>query len=110
MRFTRANTDSQARRSAEGGQARGISLVAEASSGHTHMRSEPQTLRSRPVPRDPYALWLAQQQSVREQARVEETRWVYRYPRVTRSAAPAAGPSRPEPARTGALAASGGLR
>lgn len=110
MRFTRANTDSQARRSAEVGHARGVGLFAEAPSEQTHTRSEPQTLKARAVARDPYALWLAQQQSAREQSGGEEIRWVYRYPRVTRPAAPTVVAGGPEPASAGALAGSSELR
>jgi len=110
MRFIRANRDSQARRSAGGGNAGGIHLNAEAPLGQTHTRSEPQTLSSRAVARDPYALWLAQQQSARERSGGEETRWVYRYPRVTRPAAPVLDGGRQEPGSAGMLVGSGGLR
>jgi hypothetical protein len=85
MRFTRASRD--ANRSGSGG-VRTIDPPAHAPQQETHTRFEPQTVESRVAARDPYALWLARQESARERIEGEEIRWVYRYPRVTHPAAP----------------------
>jgi len=102
MRFTRANRHSKARRSEEVDCSR-ITHVSEAES---HTRCEPQELGSRTGVRDPYALWLAQQESARERTEGETIRWVYRYPRVTRPAAPAIAADAAEAASSGVLARS----
>jgi hypothetical protein len=87
MGFTRARRKAKAWGSGDVGVTHTMRLSPQLPHEDAHTRYEPQTFERGAVARDPYALWLAQQESARERSEGEAIRWVYRYPRVTRPAA-----------------------
>src|SRR5260221_8795020 len=83
MGFTRARRNTKAWSSGEVGVTHTMHLSAQAQREDVHTRYEPQTFEQGAVARDPYALWLAQQEAARERTDGEAIRWDYRYPPVT---------------------------